>query len=171
MSYDGSVWMACFRSFSAVSYRLLRNDSAPRFASSMALMRSWLQTKPSQAGSTAPISRRTAKGENRKDFLPDFLLVFSLTWFIAYSPPPAGGRTNGYDTMTIPPPSGFGNSQRRTACTVQFSTLALPIVEFWRTEAMTWPEAAMENWTMMRQPKIDFMVCFCLLLFFFSLLW
>src|SRR3569623_689882 len=146
MSYDGSVWMACFRSFSAVSYRLLRNDSAPRLASSMALMRSWLQTKPSQAGKTAPISKRTANGETRLDFL--------LIWFIAYSPPPAGVRTNGYDTMTLPPPSGFGNSQRRTAWTVQFSTLALPVVEFWRTEALTRPAAAMVHWTMMRPPRL-----------------
>src|SRR3569623_1416880 len=150
MSYDGAGWMACFRSFAAVSYRLFRKDSAPRLASSMALMRSWLQTKPSQAGSTEPISRIAANGETRLNFLLDCLLTF----FMSYSPPPAGVRTNGYDTMTIPPPSGFGNSQRRTAWTVQFSTLALPIVEFWRTEALTRPAAAMVNWTMMRPPRL-----------------
>src|SRR4029077_7053415 len=54
-----------------------------------------------------------------------------------YSPPPAGVSTNGYDTMTIPPPRGFGNSHRRTAWTVQFSTRALAMVEFCSTDAMT----------------------------------
>src|SRR5450432_3239957 len=54
-----------------------------------------------------------------------------------HSPPPAGVRTKGYETMTMPPPRGFGNSHRRTAWTVQFSTRALLIVEFWSTDAMT----------------------------------
>ena len=47
--------------------------------------------------------------------------------------------------MTIPPPIGFGNSQRRTDCTTQFSTRMLPMVELWSTEAMTCPVAAMVN--------------------------
>ena len=63
--------------------------------------------------------------------------------------------------MTIPPPRGFGNSQRRTACTVHFSTRALPIVEFCSTDAMTWPDAAMVNCTMMRPQRSGFFVSSC----------
>src|SRR5688572_27700715 len=50
---------------------------------------------------------------------------------------PAALRTNGYETMTMPPPWGFGNSQRRTACAIHCSTDGLFIVDCCTTEATT----------------------------------
>ena len=54
-------------------------------------------------------------------------------------------RIGDGSTITMPPSSGFGNRQRRTAATVQLSTRALPIVERSSTDAMTCPVAAMVN--------------------------
>jgi hypothetical protein len=98
--------MPSFRSFSAESYRLFLKASTPRLLSSIALMRSWLQTNCSQAGSVKAMAITTACGANKRRAMLGSLVMF-------YSPPPAGVRTNGYETMTIPPPRGFGNSQRR----------------------------------------------------------
>ena len=61
----------------------------------------------------------------------------------------------------MPPPRGFGNSQRRTAWTVQFSTRALPIVEFCSDRRDDLTGAAMVNCTMTRPPRSGFFVSSC----------
>src|SRR5258708_4068585 len=59
---------------------------------------------------------------------------------------PAALRTNGYDTMTMPPPCGLGNSQRLTACAMHCSTFGLFIVDCCTTDATTCPVPLMVNW-------------------------
>ena len=55
--------------------------------------------------------------------------------------------------MASPPPKGFGNSHRRTAWTVQLSTRPLPTVELCSCAAVTCPDGAIVNCTVMRPPR------------------
>src|SRR5206468_2009286 len=76
-------------------------------------------------------------------------------WKAGYSPP-ADLSTNGYETITMPPPCGAGNSQRRTAPATHCSTAGLFIVEFDTIEATTWPVPLMVNWTITRPYRAAF---------------
>ncbi len=48
--------------------------------------------------------------------------------------------------MTLPPPSGFGKVQRRTACATQLPTAASFSVLSWTTADGTLPVPPMVNW-------------------------
>lgn len=52
-----------------------------------------------------------------------------------------GSKTNGYRTLTIPPPLGLGNFQRFVALTMQRTTLASATVEVPTAASRTFPVA------------------------------
>jgi hypothetical protein len=55
--------------------------------------------------------------------------------------------------MAMPPPTGLGNSQRRTALTTQFSTRVSSMLVLCMTDVITCPTGEMANCTEMRPAR------------------